>query len=62
MVEMTQSFEHWMLENHKDIIGLVFLGHTELVTDEMYQEYLDWCKTEEGMSYLKGGENYKEEG
>lgn len=61
MVKMTQSMSKWLWDNHKDIYGLVLLGHTELITQEMYSEYIEWCKTEEGQSYLKGGSNYKEE-
>lgn len=55
MVKFTQSFSKWLWNNHKDIYGLVLLGHTELITEEMYSEYLAWCQTEEGKSYLKGG-------
>lgn len=61
MVKLTQSLQQWLWVNHRDIIGLIMLGHTELVTDEMWEEYIEWCKTEEGQSYLKGGSNYKEE-
>ena len=61
MVKLTQSLSHWLFVNHKDKIGLIMLGHTELLTNEMYNEYIEWCKTEEGRSYLKGGANYKEE-
>jgi hypothetical protein len=61
MVKLTQSLHRWLWVNHRDIIGLIMLGHTELVTDEMWEEYIEWCNTEEGQSYLKGGSNYKEE-
>lgn len=61
MVKLTQSLSHWLWVNHRDKIGLIMLGHTELMTDEMCAEYLEWCKTDEGRSYLKGGSNYKEE-
>ena len=60
MVVLTKSFRQWLWENHRDIIGLVMFGHTELVTEDMYREYLEWCKTEEGKQYLKGGSNYNE--
>ena len=30
-------------------------GHVELFTEEMQKEYIAWCQTEEGKSYLKGG-------
>ena len=61
MVKLTQSLQQWLWVNHRDIIGLIMLGHTELMTDEMWEEYIEWCNTEEGASYLKGGSNYKEE-
>ena len=61
MVKLTQSLQQWLWVNHLDKIGLIMLGHTELITDEMWNEYIEWCKTEEGQSYLKGGSNYKEE-
>ena len=61
MVEMTQSFSHWCWEYHRDIFGLILLGHVELVTDEIWDDYIEWCKTEEGSKYLKGGSEYKEE-
>lgn len=50
-----------MWENHRDKYGLVLMGHTEFVTDEMWNEYIEWCKTDEGKKYLKGGSEYKEE-
>ena len=61
MVKLTQSMQEWMWRNHRDIIGLVMLGHTELVTAEMYAEYIEWCKTEDGKQYLFGGAKYREE-
>lgn len=61
MVKLTQSLQQWLWVNHRDKIGLIMMGHTELMTDEMWNKYIEWCKTEEGRSYLKGGSNYKEE-
>lgn len=61
MVKLTQSLEHWLFENHRDKIALIILGHTELITDEMWDEYIEWCKTDDGNQYLKGGSKYKEE-
>lgn len=60
MVRLTQSLYHWLWENHKEIIGLIMFGHTELFTPEMEQEYLAWCQTDEGKKYLKGGNEYDE--
>ena len=62
MVRLTQSLRHWLWVNHRDKMVLITFGHTELFTEEMQQQYLEWCKTEEGKSYLEGGVNYKEGG
>ena len=40
MIKLTQSLKQWLWENHKDKIGLIMLGHIELFTEEMNQEYL----------------------
>lgn len=61
MIRLTQSLKHWLWENHKEKLALIMVfGHTELMTDEMLEEYIEWCKTDEGKSYLQGGSNYKE--
>ena len=60
MITLTQSFRHWLWENHRDIIGLIMFGHVELITEEMANEYIEWCKTDEGKQYLKGGSKYEE--
>ena len=61
MVKFTQSMSHWLWNNHSDIYGLVLLGHTELITKEMYDEYIKWCQTEDGKQYLEGGTKYKDD-
>ena len=61
MVKLTQSLGKWLFDNHRDLIPLIMLGHLELFTADMQEEYLDWCRTEEGKQYLKGGSEYKEE-
>lgn len=60
MVKLTQSLEHWLTENHRDIIGLIMFGHIELFTEEMKKEYLEWVQTDEGKQYLVGGSKYKD--
>ena len=60
MNKMTQSFSVWCLKFHPDIYTLLRFGHTELLTEEMYQHYLNWVQTDEGRQYLKGGSKYKE--
>lgn len=62
MIELTQSLRQWLWDNHRDIIGLIMFGHLELFTEDMKKEYLEWCQTEEGKQYLKGGSKYIEEG
>lgn len=59
MVKMTQSLVQWLWQNgHKEKIPLIGFGHTELLTKEMYDEYLKWVQTDEGKQYLKGGSKY----
>lgn len=59
MIQLTQSLRHWLWENHRDIIGLVILGHAELITDEMWDDYSAWCMTDDGKQYLDGGSKYE---
>lgn len=61
MVRLTQSLEQWLWMNHKETLPLIMFGHIELFTEEMQQEYLAWCLTDEGKQYLKGGSKYKED-
>lgn len=61
MIKMTQSFRYWLFENHNDIFVLVMMGHLEYLTNDMFEQYLAWCQTDDGKQYLKGGSKYKEE-
>lgn len=60
-VKLTQSLQHWMWENHRDLLPLLYFGHVEVFTEEMEEQYIAWCNTEEGKKYLEGGECYKAE-
>ena len=62
MVKLTQSLAHWLFENHPTELPLIMFGHIELLTEEMYKQYIEWCKTDDGKQYLKGGSKYLEEG
>ena len=62
MIRMTRSFSVWCLKFYREIYSLLMFGHIELLTKEMYQEYLDWVQTDEGKQYLEGGSKYKAEG
>lgn len=61
MVKLTCSIQKWLWDNHRKLIAPIRFGHIELFTPDMEKEYLAWCQTDEGKSYLKGGENYKED-
>lgn len=58
MVKFTLSMEKWLIEFHPELIAPLMFGHVELFTDEMKKEYLEWCKSDEGREYLKGGSRY----
>lgn len=61
MVKLTPSLFQYLWDNHRDIVMLVKLGHTELVTDDIWDSYIKWCLTDEGKKYLKGGSEYRED-
>ena len=58
MIRMTESLKQFMWKFYREEFPLVLFGHQEIVW-EHWDEYIEWCKTPEGASYLKGGENYK---
>ena len=58
MIKLPQSLNKWLEDNYKDFLPLIKYGHLELFSEEMEKEYLEWCDTEEGRGYLKGGSNY----
>ena len=60
MVKLTQSLKKYLENYHSDIIIPLTFGHTELLTQEIWGEYIDWCRTDEGRQYLKGGSKYNE--
>ena len=37
---------------HKDILVPLSFGHIELMTDEIWEEYVNWCETDEAKPYL----------
>lgn len=58
---LTQSLEYWLFKYHREEMALILFGHLELFTEELQQEYLDWCLTNEGKRYLNGGDKYDPE-
>lgn len=61
MIKLTRSLQRFLWQFYREKYALIAFGHTELLSDDMWQEYLSWCKTDEGKRYLKGGSEYKEE-
>lgn len=61
MIKLTQSLEKWLFDNHRNKIALIMFGHTELMTKEMWDEYIAWCQTDEGKQYLEGGSKYRQD-
>lgn len=59
MIKLTQSLTHWLFVNHREKLPLIMFGHIELLTEEMYDEYLAWVQTDEGRQYLQGGSKYE---
>ena len=59
MFKLTESLKQFLAKKHPEIIALLVMGHIELLTDEITEEYFEWCKTDEGKSYLEDGKNYK---
>ena len=57
MVKLTQSLQEWLWRNHKDIIGLIMFGHTELFTSEMQKDVLQ-LRGSKGKAQIIGGNNY----
>lgn len=61
MVKLTQSLSEWLFKYHRELIAPIMFGHVELLTLELQKDYIEWCKTDEGAQYLKGGSKYEEE-
>ena len=61
MVKMTQSLQQWLWNKDPKEFAYILMGHIERFTPEMSEEYLAWCQTDEGKSYLVGGSNYVKE-
>ena len=55
---LTQSLEIFLYKHHRDKLAPIMFGDLEVFTEEMVKEYVEWCKTEEGRQYLKGGNMY----
>lgn len=52
MVHLTKSLEHFLFMHYPDILVPLSFGHTELLTQDIWNEYIEWCKTDKGKLYL----------
>lgn len=59
MIVLTESLKQWLFRFHRDLVVPLLFGHVDLFTDEMWEEYIEWCKTDEGTQYLDGGAKYR---
>jgi len=59
MNKLTCSAAKFFFDHYPKEMSLFLFGHSEVITTDMYNEYIEWCKTEEGREYLKGGKHYK---
>lgn len=59
MVTMTYSFKHWLSIFYPELFAKISFGGLENLTPKMKAEYLEWCQTDEGKRYLKGGDLYE---
>lgn len=54
MISLTPSLVVWLKKYHKDLLPDAFLGNTEVLTNEMIRDYLEWCRSEEGHEVIHG--------
>lgn len=61
-VHLTQSLDHYLHDHatEDEMFRLVELCDTS-VMEQHWDGYLAWCKTEDGLQYLKGGSKYHED-
>lgn len=59
MVKLTRNLQYWLFNNYPDILPLIRLGHVELFTTELQNEYYEWCRTIKMDELYKGGIDYE---
>lgn len=54
MVKLTDSLKEFLWQSHhREIIPLLMLGHVELFTEEIQQEYADWLAKNQDKEMVK---------
>lgn len=48
MIKISHRLEVFLRKYYEDFWPLISLGFYELITDEMWNEYVDWCHSDEG--------------
>lgn len=60
MITMTKSLSAFIWKYYKDLYVPLTFGHIELLTDNIQEEYIEWCQTEEAKQYFDKEEREKE--
>lgn len=54
MVKLTESLKRFLFQSeHKEKIPLLMLGHVELFTEEIQQEYAEWLAKNQDKGVVK---------
>ena len=48
-----ESLKQFLARFHPDKLETISLNHIEDLTNDMENEYINWLRTDEGMSYLR---------
>ena len=51
-VHLAENLRVFLEKDHKDLIFPLTHGQYDVLTDEIFQEYVIWCQTDEGRMYL----------
>lgn len=51
-VHLSENLRVFLEKDHKDLIFPLTHGKHDVLTDEIFQEYVIWCQTDEGRKYL----------
>lgn len=51
-VHLSENLRVFLEKDHKDLIFPLTHGKHDVLTDEIFQEYILWCQTDEGRMYL----------
>ena len=55
-IQLTESLKQYLWKFHRTDLPLVLFGHLE-VLDPYWDDYISWCKTDEGLQYMKSNDS-----